>query len=99
MALRRKHWRQRQGYPSMDDHLEWLMSGLIFLWILGAYDARPGGPWRRPMRVGLAERVSARRSGLFVEGRRSSRKWFRTETITQSCHMPATGPGTETGAR
>ena len=32
----------------MDDYLEWLTSGLIFLWILGAYDARaatldPGG--------------------------------------------------------
>ncbi len=32
----------------MDHYLEWLASGLIFLWILGAHDARatpvdPGG--------------------------------------------------------
>jgi hypothetical protein len=27
----------------MDDYFKWLTAGLIFLWILGAYDARAAG--------------------------------------------------------
>ena len=47
----------------MDDYLEWLVSGLIFLWILGAYDASaapvdPGG-----VRCELASQSASLRAG------------------------------------
>lgn len=86
----------------MDDHLEWLMSGLIFLWILGAYDARPA-----PVDPGGVRCESASQSASLPAGQAYSSKGeikpqmvsHIEDTITQSCHMPATGPGTETGAR
>ena len=87
----------------MDDYLQWLTSGLIFLWTLGAYDATP-----TPSRWTLAASDAnwPRRASLPAGQAYSSKGEIKPQmvshigdTITQSCHMPATGPGTETGAR
>ncbi len=47
---------------------------------------RVGGRWQRPLRISLGRRISARWSAMFVDGRKSCRKWFRASN-KPSCRL------------
>ena len=86
----------------MDDYLEWLTSGLIFLWILGAHDARAA-----PVDVGdvryeiSSQRISPAAGQACSSKGRIMRQMIShfAEVITQRRNMQAAYHGTEKGAR